>query len=186
MRNLREAWSAASSWVSCCTQSPAQQPIYCLLVICDKLGCICQSKDWNISISCEQKKRSKGKIFLALFIFVSLLWGFCLYKLSLWWKDLTESALVLCGPGFHVVEHVGSWHFWIQEWILELCWNSCVNNNSSCCSSWHSNNSYACSCDSNRNHRKARNTFGLRTRCWLECSDYIYVAEDSLLEQLAT
>lgn len=100
---------------------------------------------------------------------------------------MTESALVLCRPGFHVVEHVGGWRFWIQDWILELCWNSCVNNNnSSCCSSWHSHNSYSCSCDSNRNHRKARKAFWLCTCCWLGCCDYLYVTEDSVLQQMAT
>lgn len=112
------------------------------------------------------KKRSGEVFFWALYIFVSLLWGFCLYKLSLWWKDLTESVLVSCRPGFPVVGHVGRWHFWIWEWSLELCWNSCVNNNSSCCSSWHGNNSYNCSCGSNRNHRKARNSFWLHSQ-WL-------------------
>lgn len=124
------------------------------------MGSICQSKVWNRSVSCDRKERSMGK----MFDIVSLLWGFRLYKLSLWWKYLTESALVLCRPGFPVVEHAGSCRFWIQEWVLELCWNSCVNNNnSSCGSSWKSNNSYACSCDSSRNHRKARNTFWLHT-----------------------
>lgn len=96
----------------------------------------------------KQKKRSQGKTFFGT-IFSPLCCKVLFVQIRLvWWKDLTECVLVLCKPGFCVVECVGSCRFWIWERSLDLCWNSCVNNNSNCCSSWHGYNSYSCSCDS--------------------------------------
>lgn len=132
---------------------------------------------------CKQKKRSQGKIFLTLFFSPSAVRFLFVQIRLVWWKDLTECVLVLCKPGFCVVEHVGSWHFWIWERSLRI-WNGAWTSAeivvwTTIATAAALGMAVVATIESvtARTHRKARNTFWLHAQ-WLPlCS--------SLLEQMA-